>query len=132
MMPWRLYSDAAQYIFTWLIGYGALLGPIAGILIMDYFVLRRSRLDVDGLYQRQGPYAYHRGVNWVAMLALAAGVAPNVPGFLGALGLVDAGPLASSIYNWAWFVGFGLSSALYVAGMKAMPSGAAAVVPDHD
>jgi NCS1 family nucleobase:cation symporter-1 len=51
MMPWRLYSDAAAYIFTWLIGYGALLGPVAGIMITDYFLLRRHRLDVEGLYR---------------------------------------------------------------------------------
>ena len=42
MMPWKLYSDAAAYIFTWLLGYSSLMGAIGGILIADYWVLRRS------------------------------------------------------------------------------------------
>ena len=118
MMPWRLYNDAAAYIFGWLIGYGALLGPIAGIMIVDYFVLRRRELNVDDLYRRGGVYEYSRGINWVAMLALAAGVAPNLPGFLGAIGVIKPSPLAASIYNWAWFVGLGVAAIVYFAGMR--------------
>jgi len=118
MMPWRLYNDAAAYIFGWLIGYGALLGPIAGIMIVDYFVLRRRELNVDDLYRRGGVYEYSRGINWVAMLALAAGVAPNLPGFLGAIGAIKPSPLAVSIYNWAWFVGLGVAAIVYFAGMR--------------
>src|SRR3954471_21647050 len=90
MMPWRLYNDAAAYIFTWLIGYGALLGPIAGIMIVDYFVLRKRELVVEDLYRRGGAYEYTRGVNWVAIIALVAGIAPNLGGFLGALGVTKA------------------------------------------
>jgi NCS1 family nucleobase:cation symporter-1 len=119
MFPWRLYSDAQNYIFTWLIGYGALLGPVAGILIVDYFVLRRGRLEVDELYRRHGPYEYTGGVNWLAMLALALGVAPNLPGFLGALGVAEVSALWSTIYNWAWFVGFFLAGGVYLAAMRA-------------
>jgi NCS1 family nucleobase:cation symporter-1 len=86
MMPWRLYNDAAAYIFTWLIGYGALLGPVAGIMIADYFVLRRGILAVEDLYRRGGVYEYSRGVNWIAIAAFVLGVAPSLPGFIGALG----------------------------------------------
>ena len=67
IMPWRLYNDLGAYIFTWLIGYSALLGPIAGIMLCDYFVLRRTRLDRDALYDPSGPY---KGVNHRAMIAL--------------------------------------------------------------
>jgi NCS1 family nucleobase:cation symporter-1 len=119
MLPWRLYNDAAAYIFTWLIGYGALLGPVAGIMIADYFVLRRGVLDLDGLYRRGGPYEYRRGVNWLAMAALALGIAPNLPGFLAALGVIEGSPLFSGIYNWAWFVGFLVSGGAYLVGMRA-------------
>ncbi len=120
MFPWRLYTDAAAYIFTWLIGYGALLGPVAGIMIADYFILRRGVLDLDGLYRRRGPYEFWRGVNWIAMAALLLGIAPNLPGFLGALGITTASPFATGIYNWAWFVGFFVSGALYIAGMQVL------------
>ena len=118
MLPWRLYNDAAAYIFTWLIGYGALLGPVAGIMIADYFVLRRGRLATDDLYRRGGAYEYQRGVNWIAVGALAAGVLPSLPGFLAALTGRAASPFFTGVYNWAWFVGFGLAVALYLAGMR--------------
>ncbi len=120
MMPWKLYSHAAAYLFTWLIGYGALLGPVGGIMIADYFVLRRRQVDVDALYRRGGPYEYTHGFNLVAMAALALGVAPCVPGFLAALSGTPAAPIWMTIYSWAWFVGFGISAAAYLGGMYVM------------
>jgi NCS1 family nucleobase:cation symporter-1 len=126
MMPWKLYNDAAAYIFTWLIGYGALLGPVGGIMIADYFVLRRRRIDVDALYRRGGKYEYTRGVNWVAMIALAVGVAPCVPGFLAALHAAHVAPLWTTIYDWAWFVGFGVAAGVYL-GMTYVVRGASYV-----
>jgi NCS1 family nucleobase:cation symporter-1 len=118
MMPWKLYNDAAAYIFTWLIGYGALLGPVAGIMIADYFVLRRQQLDVDALYHRGGQYEYNNGMNVVAMIALIIGILPNVPGFAAALVGAQVAPIWTSIYNWAWFVGFALAASVYLAGMR--------------
>ena len=118
MLPWRLYNNAAAYIFTWLIGYGALLGPIAGIMIADYFVLRRGELVVNDLYKRNGIYEYARGFNWLAIGALALGVAPSLPGFVAALRGSPASGVFGSIYNWAWFVGFLISALAYVVGMR--------------
>ncbi len=123
MMPWRLYQDAAAYIFTWLIGYGALLGPIAGIMIADYFLLRRGELAVEDLYRRDGRYRFTGGVNWVAVAALVLGVLPNVPGFLGALNLMAAPAWARTVYDWAWFVGFAIAALVYLAGMKLLAPG---------
>jgi NCS1 family nucleobase:cation symporter-1 len=118
MFPWRLYNDAAAYIFTWLIGYGALLGPVAGILIADYFVVRRRSLDVESLFVRNGDYEYRAGVNWIAMLALVLGILPNIPGFLGALGVIAAPAWATKVYEWAWFVGFAIAALVHVLGMR--------------
>lgn len=81
IMPWRLYNDLGAYIFTWLIGYSALLGPIAGIMLADYYLLRRTRLNAAALYDPEGEYA---GVNWRAVLAFALAVLPNIPGFVNA------------------------------------------------
>src|SRR5262249_26882712 len=89
MMPWRLLATANAYIFNWLIGYSALLGPIAGIMIADYFVLRRRTLDVNDLYRTTGRY---RGTNPVAVAALVIGIAPNVPGFLRSAGALSGPP----------------------------------------
>lgn len=118
MFPWRLYNDAAAYIFTWLIGYGALLGPVAGILIADYFVVRRRSLDAESLFVRGGDYEYRAGVNWIAMFALVLGVLPNLPGFLGALGVIAAPAWATRVYEWAWFVGFAIAALVHVLGMR--------------
>lgn len=114
MFPWKLLDTTKGYIFTWLIGYSALLGPIAGILIVDYFLIRRTELNVADLFRREGAYTYVRGWNPVALVALAAGVAPNVPGFLQAAGIVSSVPeVFSSIYTYAWFVGLFISGGLY-------------------
>ncbi|MBI1799817.1 MAG: NCS1 family nucleobase:cation symporter-1 [Candidatus Eisenbacteria bacterium] len=121
MMPWKLLSSSQGYIFTWLVGYSALLGPIGGVLIADYFVLRKRELHVDDLYRRGGRYEYSGGINPAAVVALLAGIAPNVPGFL-AQAFPAAFPhvpeLWRGIYAYAWFVGFGVAGAVYLALMR--------------
>jgi NCS1 family nucleobase:cation symporter-1 len=96
LMPWKLLGDFSNYIFGWLVGYSGLLGPIAGIMIADYFVLRKCELDVDGLYQSNGPYTYSSGINWRAVAALVVGVA------IALCGLVF--PAMRWLYDYAWFV----------------------------
>ncbi len=126
IMPWRLYNDARAYIFTWLGGYGALLGPVAGIMIADYFVLRGRKLRLEELYRRDGAYEYRRGVNWIAIGALVLGVAPSLPGFVAALGGgATAGSLFASLYEWAWFVGFFVAAIAHVCLMRLLAGGAA-------
>jgi NCS1 family nucleobase:cation symporter-1 len=103
IMPWKLLASADAYIFNWLVGYSALLGPIAGIMIVDYWLLRDKQLNVPDLYRVQGRYA---GVNWVAMWALVIGVAPSVPGFLRSVKMLGGGPdMWDHIYPYAWFTG---------------------------
>ncbi|MBL8860295.1 MAG: NCS1 family nucleobase:cation symporter-1 [Planctomycetes bacterium] len=113
MMPWKLLENPNTYIFDWLIGYSALLGPIAGIMIVDYWILRRRELDVPDLYRANGRYA---GVNPSAILALVLGIAPNVPGFLAQTRVIalDSGFL-TTLYTYAWFVGFALAGLIYFA-----------------
>lgn len=114
LFPWKLIESSQGYIFTWLIGYSALLGPIGGILLVDYYLVRRQRLEVADLYREEGIYRYADGYNPRAILALIVGVLPNVPGFFAAAGFIDSVPAPfASIYTYAWFVGFGLSGALY-------------------
>ncbi len=122
MMPWKLYSDAAAYIFTWLLGYSSLMGAIGGVLIADYWILRRQQLDVAGLFALKGPYAYRNGVNWRAIAALVIAVLPVAPGFVRAVstpgGRVANPNMFDTIYTYAWFVTFALSFALYLAFMR--------------
>ena len=125
ILPWKLIASTGGYIFTWLVGYSALLGPIVGILLADYFLLRRTKLDVDGLFKHQGPYTYRGGFNLAAIVAFVLAVLPNVPGFLHQAGAFGDGvvPVAfDTIYTYAWFVGFFIAGGLYLALMKAMPN----------
>jgi len=125
MFPWKLYQDPSGYIFTWLIGYSALLGPIAGIMIADYFLWRRRRLLVADLYKRHGAYRYSGGFSLVGFGALALAVLPNIPGFLVTIRVLPAETFPSVIvagYHYAWFVGFGLAFGIYSLLRPLMPN----------
>ena len=122
MMPWKLYSDAAAYIFTWLLGYSSLMGALGGILIADYWVLRRQNLRLADLFREQGAYTYSNGINPRAIVALVLAVAPVVPGFIHAV-TTPGGAIANpgffdQIYSYAWFVTFGLSFGIYLLLMR--------------
>jgi len=166
MCPWKLLATPDAYIFGWLVGYSGLLGPVAGIMVCDYFFIRGTKLDVNSLYRENGAYLYNkktrgltwpagfvfaaivfemnkeffvlnpwrlllliavflagslvwiRGVNPRAILALALGVGTALIG-------VFVKPL-HFLYDYAWFVGFFLAGASYVAMMKlAAPAGVA-------
>lgn len=129
IMPWKLLASTDGYIFTWLAGYSALLGPIAGILIADYWLIRRTRLDVDALYAPAGRYSYRGGWNPAALIALAAGVLPNLPGFLKTAApeaFAWIGPGWAAAYAYAWFIGLAVAAALYAALMWRRRAAAAA------
>jgi NCS1 family nucleobase:cation symporter-1 len=121
MMPWKLVADPNGYIFIWLIAYSALLGPIGGILIADYFVCRRRRLDLPALYEAEGEYRFTNGFSIVALVALVLGVLPSLPGFLVQVKVVNTSTIAPffvGLYNYAWFIGFIIAFLAYVLGRK--------------
>jgi NCS1 family nucleobase:cation symporter-1 len=113
IQPWKLLDNAQVYIDKWLVGYSLFLGAIGGVLIADYFVVRRTRLDLAGLYRREGPYWYVGGFNPIALVSLLAGIAPCVPGFLAKVELVHVDPIWTQMYHYAWFISFGVSFAVY-------------------
>jgi len=113
MMPWKLLSDFHSYIFGWLVGYSGLLGPIAGIMIADYFLVRSRTLELAALYRRGGSYEYSKGFNYRALAALALGVAVALVGLL----VTSLGWL----YDYAWFVGFLVSAVAYALLMGKVP-----------
>jgi NCS1 family nucleobase:cation symporter-1 len=121
MMPWYLYRNASAYIFTWLIGYSGLMGAIAGILICDYWVVRKQRLSLRDLYLVDGEYRYRGGINWRAVAAFVLAVAPVAPGFVRVA--IDPGrgnlDFLDSLYRYAWFVTFGISFAAYLGLSRA-------------
>jgi len=118
MMPWKLYADAGAYIFTWLIGYSSLMGAIGGILIADYWIVRRRTLSLRDLFSVDGRYAYTGGVNRTAMVALVVAILPVLPGFVHAAttpgGQVADPTFVDVLYTYAWFVTFALSAVIYL------------------
>lgn len=111
MFPWVLIN----HIVGWLLAYSALLGPIAGIMLADYYLLRKMRLNVTDLFRHDGIYRASNGVNWAGMGALIIGILPNFPGFLAGVGLIEAAPpVFAAIYTYAWFVGLFVAGAAYL------------------
>jgi len=127
MMPWRLYSDAAAYIFTWLIGYSSLMGALGGILIADYWIVKRQQLDLRDLFSLEGRYTYSNGINWKAISALVLAVLPVIPGFIRAAttpgGQVADPNFFDKLYTYAWFVTFALSFVFYLILMRGTSTG---------
>jgi len=108
--PWKLLANYSNYIFGWLLGYSGFLGPIAGVMICDYFVIRKKIILAEDLYQRRGFYEFSSGINWRAMAALAAGAG------VAFIGLIV--PALRVLYDYAWFVGFAASFVVYWALMR--------------
>jgi NCS1 family nucleobase:cation symporter-1 len=117
--PWKLYEDVGAYIFTWLVGYGSLLAAFGAVMIVDYWILRRTQLDVEELYKVEGEYTYSRGFNWKAIGSVAIGVIPVVPGFIHAAttkgGVVADPNFLDQLYRYGVFVTFALAGLTYYA-----------------
>jgi NCS1 family nucleobase:cation symporter-1 len=126
MQPWKLLASYGTYITGWLVGYSSFLGPIAGVLIADYYVLRKKIMLPEDLYQRGGFYEFSRGVNWRAVWALVAGILVALVGLVarplagaGHAGWVrSAAEIVGRFYDYAWFVGFGVSFLVYLGLMR--------------
>src|SRR6195256_1852192 len=113
MRPWRLLADPSGYIFAWLVGYSGGLGSIAGVLIADYWLVRKKQLVLGDLYRKEGAYSYNGGWNWRAVVATLVGCT------LAWIGLVV--PALRTLYDYAWFVGFGAAGVTHLVLMKAFP-----------
>ena len=121
IFPWKLIADPSGYIFTWLVGYSSLLGPVGGIMIVDYYFIRKQTLSINDLYDSNGIYSFKKGFNSAAIIALIVGIIPNIPGFLTTIKVFSSDAFPSwiiGLYNYAWFVGFGISGLVYWILMK--------------
>jgi len=113
MQPWRLLADPSGYIFNWLLGYSGGLGSIAGVLVADYWLVRRKQLHLGDLYRTKGVYTYAAGWNWRAVVATLVGCG------LAWIGLLV--PMLRPLYDYAWFIGFGASAIIHLLLMKLAP-----------
>jgi NCS1 family nucleobase:cation symporter-1 len=107
IQPWRLLADPSGYIFTWLLGYSGGLGSIAGVLIADYWIVRRTHLVLEDLYLPQGAYRYTAGWHLPGAVATVAGCAAAWSGVVV--------PALRPLYDYAWFIGFAVAALVYLA-----------------
>ena len=119
--PWLILQTVGAYVFTWLVGYGSLLGAIGAVMIVDYWIVRRRQLDLAELYKMDGKYSYSGGWNWRAIAAVFIGVVPVIPGFLKAAttpnftGVFANPTFIESLYNYGLFFTFGVAAVAYLA-----------------
>jgi NCS1 family nucleobase:cation symporter-1 len=121
MQPWKLLADPSGYIFKWLLGYSGGLGSIAGVLIADYFFVRNRRLVLADLYRAEGAYRYINGWNTAATAATLLGCAAAWAGVVV--------PSLAGVFDYAWFVGFGVAFGSYFGLMRARGAAPAAAAP---
>jgi NCS1 family nucleobase:cation symporter-1 len=107
MMPWKMLENPGRYLDAWLGGYGGVLGSVAGVLIVDYWVIRKTRLKLRDLYTDDGAYAYDNGWHWPAVIATIAGCVVALAGHFV--------PAIDFLKPYSWFLGFGVASGLYYA-----------------
>jgi NCS1 family nucleobase:cation symporter-1 len=125
IQPWRLLADASAYIFNWLLLYSGGLGSIAGVLVVDYWLVRRTELELRDLYEPQGAYTYSAGWNWAGVAATALGCFAAWGGKLF--------PAMSGLVPYGWFIGFAVSALSYYGLMAVLkPAKAPAPVPTPD
>ena len=122
IFPWKLMADPSGFIFTWLIAYSALLGAIAGVMICDYYIVRKTNFNLADLYKPDGPY---KGWNSLAWIAFTASILPVIPGFLVVVNVLSTefvGTFLTNLYSYAWFITFGLSFVIYFLIRKLAPA----------
>jgi NCS1 family nucleobase:cation symporter-1 len=118
IMPWQLLADPNQYIWTWLGTYGGATGPIAGVLIADYWWVRRKNLKLADLYRSDGVYGYAKGWNWIAVVSLLIGIFIAIGGAYSqtdlkpfpANGII---PFLKPFYDYSWAVGLAVAFVIY-------------------
>jgi len=117
IQPWNLYSDPHSYIFTWLGTYGGATGAIAGVLMADYWWVRRTKLNLGDLYRATGKYRYTGGWNWIAVVSLLIGIVIAIGGSYSGSGepFPKDGiiPLLKPLADYSWVVGLVVAFVLY-------------------
>jgi nucleobase:cation symporter-1, NCS1 family len=121
-LPLQLIENRQNYVYLWLVGYCNITGAIAGIIISDYYFLRKGVIKIKALYKPGSEYSYLKGWNLIAVAVLIIAMLPSLPGFLKYAGNItvmgNANKLFEGIYNYSWFIAFAIALTLYYILMK--------------
>jgi NCS1 family nucleobase:cation symporter-1 len=113
IQPWKILANSNGYIYKWLLSYTCFFGAIGGILIADYYLVRKKKLNVENLYLRNGEYWYKNGFNIKAIIAFVLAIMPCIPGMLNTMGIIKSRGFFIALYDYNWFVGFIISFVAY-------------------
>ncbi|GAE00207.1 NCS1 allantoate transporter [Paecilomyces variotii No. 5] len=134
LVPWKILASAGNFL-NFMSAYAIFLGPIAAIMLWDYWILKRRKYDSLALYQPAGIYQYAYGVNWRAIVAFIVGVAPSLPGLINSVNSSIGVGVGVHPYQFGWILGFVGSSVVYIALSYLFPVEEAlierAVLPDE-
>lgn len=113
LVPWKILKSAGSFL-NFMSAYAVFLGPIASIMVVDFWIIHKGKYDTLALYQPHGIYRYTGGCNWRAIVAFVIGVAPNMPGFIQSINpSIDAG-VGARPYSFGWLLGFTATSIVYI------------------
>jgi len=119
--PWKILASAPGFL-SFVSGYSVFLGPIIGIMITDYWLVHRTRVDVPSMYRPRGRYRYTHGVNWRAAAAMVVSVPPTFPGLIESVRAGVQFGAASRLFDIVFMLGFTLASTVYFALSKLFPA----------
>ncbi|KAG7902781.1 hypothetical protein KL905_003097 [Ogataea polymorpha] len=120
LQAWKIENSAAQLV-TFISGLSSFLAPITGIIIADYWVIKKQHLDVPALYDPNGRYVYYKGINWRAAVAFLVGNVPCLPGLASEVGNVSLNAGILELWYMSYFYGFLSSFAVYIVTSYVWP-----------
>ncbi|KAJ5502746.1 hypothetical protein N7463_005620 [Penicillium fimorum] len=146
LVPWKILASAGNFL-SFMSAYAIFLGPIAAIMMLDFWVVNGRRYDILALYQPSNPtYRYTfaipgfggktmSGTNWRAVVAFIVGVAPSLPGFIHSVNSnIDVGA-GIHPFEFGWLLGFVATSIVYLLLSWLFPANQThidrAVLPDE-
>lgn len=114
LVPWKILESAGSFL-NFMSAYAIFLGPIAAIMLFDFWLIKKRKYDSLAMYQPEGIYRYSAGVNWRAVVAFIVGVAPSLPGLINSVNSsIDVG-VGIHPYQFGWLLGFFATTLVYVA-----------------
>ncbi|KAH9001891.1 NCS1 nucleoside transporter family [Lactarius hatsudake] len=119
--PWKVLASAPGFL-SFLSGYTVFIGPITGIMMTDYWLVHRTRVDVPAMYRPHGRYRYTYGVNWRAAAAMLVSVLPTFPGLVHSIDASVHVGAGTRLFDIAYLLGFTLASTVYFALSKMFPA----------
>ncbi|KAF7289577.1 F-box domain-containing protein [Mycena chlorophos] len=112
LCPWKILSSAPGFL-TMLSSYSIFMAPMSSIMVVDYFIVRKCKVDISSMYEPDGRYKYWNGINWRAVVAFIVGFIPTIPGLVGRLDPSLSIGGTSHIFDFGWLYAYIVAAVAY-------------------